>query len=53
LRRVDAHLIGAVLNHFDNAKSARYGSYRYGRYRRYSYAYRGYTQYYRDSGKRG
>ncbi|AUB83748.1 GumC family protein [Candidatus Thiodictyon syntrophicum] len=53
LRRVDAHLIGAVLNHFDNAKSTRYGSYRYGRYRRYSYAYRGYTQYYRDSGKPG
>jgi len=53
LLRVDAHLIGVVLNHFDNAKSSRYGSYRYGRYRRYSYAYRGYTQYYRDSGKQG
>lgn len=55
LRRVDAPLIGAVLNQFNNDKAPRYGHYRYGRDRRYSYAYRGYTQYYSDSknGKNG
>ena len=46
LRRVDGHLIGAVLNRFDHAKGMRYGG-----YQRYSYAYRGYSQYYRDGRK--
>lgn len=51
LRRVEAPLIGAVLNQYDNARGDRYGQYRYGRYRRYSDAYRGYSSYYRDRGK--
>ena len=46
LHRVDAPLIGVVLNQFDNAKSLRYG-----RYRKYSYAYSGYTQYDRDNAR--
>ncbi|HYN76532.1 MAG TPA: polysaccharide biosynthesis tyrosine autokinase [Lamprocystis sp. (in: g-proteobacteria)] len=46
LRRVEAPLIGAVLNHFDNDKGSRYGA---NWNRRYAYAYRGYTQYYGDS----
>ena len=47
LHRVDAPLIGVVLNQFNNAKSVRYG-----RYQKYSYAYRGYTQYDRVSAKK-
>lgn len=43
LRQVSAPLVGAVLNQFDNRRSARYGHYQYGRYRRYSYAYGGYS----------
>ena len=45
LRQVSAPLIGAVLNQFDHVRSARYGHYQYGRYRRYSYAYGGYSDY--------
>lgn len=45
LRQVNAPLLGVVLNQFDNARSARYGHYQYGRYRRYSYAYGGYSEY--------
>lgn len=45
LRQVNAPLTGVVLNQFDNARSARYGHYQYGRYRRYSYAYGGYSEY--------
>jgi capsular exopolysaccharide synthesis family protein len=50
LGQVDAHLVGAVLNRFDSEKAARYGY--YGQYRRYSYAYQGYSQYYGDRGSR-
>jgi capsular exopolysaccharide synthesis family protein len=46
LRQVDAPLIGAVLNRFDSEKASKYGY--YGRNRRYSYAYQGYSQYYGD-----
>jgi polysaccharide biosynthesis transport protein len=51
LGRADAPLIGAVLNQFDNARTSGYGRYRYGRYRRYAYAYRGYAQDYGDRDK--
>jgi len=51
LRRVDAPLIGAVLNQFDSVRADRYGYQRYGRYRRYSNAYQGYSRYYGDNGK--
>ena len=53
LQRVEAPLIGVVLNQFDRAKGARYGNYRYGRYRKYSYAYNGYSHYYRDGEGKG
>lgn len=43
LRQVDAPLVGAVLNQFDSDKAAKYGY--YGKHRRYSDAYRGYSQY--------
>ncbi len=51
LRRVDAPLVGAVLNQFDNVRGEGYGQYGYGRYRRYSDAYQGYSRYYGESGK--
>jgi polysaccharide biosynthesis transport protein len=53
LHRVDAPLIGAVLNQFDSAGNARYGHYRYGRYSRYSKAYTGYSQYYSEDSATG
>lgn len=53
LRQVSAPLIGAVVNQFDNVKSAKYGYYRQGKYRRYSYAYGGYSSYDGHSGKPG
>jgi capsular exopolysaccharide synthesis family protein len=44
LQRVEAHLVGAVLNQFDRDKVSRYGHYHYGRYGRYASAYSGYAQ---------
>jgi capsular exopolysaccharide synthesis family protein len=48
LRQVGAPLIGAVLNQYDANRGARYGHYHYGKYRRYSYAYNAYSNYYRQ-----
>jgi polysaccharide biosynthesis transport protein len=48
LRQVGAPLIGAVLNQYDSKRSARYGHYHYGKYRRYSYSYNTYANYYRQ-----
>ena len=45
LQRVEAHLVGAVLNQFDHDKASRYGHHHYGRYSRYASAYSGYSQY--------
>jgi polysaccharide biosynthesis transport protein len=46
LRQVGAPLIGAVLNQYDSKRGARYGHYHYGKYRRYSYSYNTYANYY-------
>jgi capsular exopolysaccharide synthesis family protein len=46
LRQVGAPLIGAVLNRYDSQRGARYGHYHYGKYRRYSYSYNTYANYY-------
>jgi polysaccharide biosynthesis transport protein len=48
LRQVGAPLIGAVLNQYDSDRGARYGHYHYGKYRRYSYSYNAYANYYRQ-----
>ncbi len=51
LRQVGAPLIGAVLNRYDSGRGARYGHYHYGKYRRYSYSYNAYANYYHGQGK--